>query len=526
MRKAKAKAKASRSRGGKQDYIEWEVPAMASQPFVEVGETVLIRGEKRRVDSIESVRLRYWKVKAGGVRRRWRANITTSALALAALLSGCVEEGELEPDWGAAVDALVEEVGGGLWAGENPLADEDDDYFTCYGSDQCDTECRLRMLKDENATSCVCAGPMGNRPPWYTCKVGGLNRGEDGGGDGLPEPVDPPGPPDDGRPKGPGGRKGEPTTEEEEEEEKVRETKLVCDAGVTRGRTAGCEVETKLETDIIEFHWTAKGESGRNTRSGDGYLSWEGTATEDRYFTVNFNVGHYLVWLDGAVTVEPRGWSLPERSSDVEYTGFNDRKQWGAYEGADPSPETLEGTAAGTGPWAGTWILKEQPTITDAALYVSFDLESGSALGRYKLVFKTCGLPRGDSIGVYDLNVVDHEDCDNKGNIDAWKTTVIEHERGHEASLNKCVKAANDGRMAAIEAIVRTDEEAVKKRAKKLWTDDLVGKLLDASKSDLEGAESPVIWERRSLGQWKKHTVEFEGHDGTDGCDVDPVVEQ
>ena len=47
-----------------------------------------------------------------------------SLAVLAALsVSGCGGEGELEPDWGAAVEALVEEVEGGLLAGGSPLAD-------------------------------------------------------------------------------------------------------------------------------------------------------------------------------------------------------------------------------------------------------------------------------------------------------------------------------------------------------------------------------------------------------------------
>ena len=76
-----------------------------------------------------------------------------AALAALPLLSGCVGEGELEPDWGAAVDALVEEVGGGLWAdGGNPLADGDDDGFTCPDVKGCAEKCN-----GVEADSCFCA---------------------------------------------------------------------------------------------------------------------------------------------------------------------------------------------------------------------------------------------------------------------------------------------------------------------------------------------------------------------------------
>lgn len=49
--------------------------------------------------------------------------LALSLAVLAALASGCVEEGGLEPGWQAAVDALVEEVGTGILAGDgNTLA--------------------------------------------------------------------------------------------------------------------------------------------------------------------------------------------------------------------------------------------------------------------------------------------------------------------------------------------------------------------------------------------------------------------
>ncbi len=72
--------KASRSRDGGQEYVEWEVSAVESHPYVEVGGTVMIRGEERRVTAIESVVMRYWKQpRTGELRRRWRANIETEA---------------------------------------------------------------------------------------------------------------------------------------------------------------------------------------------------------------------------------------------------------------------------------------------------------------------------------------------------------------------------------------------------------------------------------------------------------------
>ena len=103
--------KASRSRDGGQEYVEWEVSAVESHPYVEVGQTVRIQGEERRVTAIESVVMRYWKQpRTGELRRRWRANIATSALALALLVSGCVD---IEPPGEATETAPPTEEAGG-----------------------------------------------------------------------------------------------------------------------------------------------------------------------------------------------------------------------------------------------------------------------------------------------------------------------------------------------------------------------------------------------------------------------------
>ena len=76
------------------------------------------------------------------------------------------------------------------------------------------------------------------------------------------------------------------------------------------GEIAECEVETKLETDSILFTWRAGEGDAKNTRSGLGgdYLSWEGTATDDRAFAVTLMWGRRLLILYGQATVSPRTW--------------------------------------------------------------------------------------------------------------------------------------------------------------------------------------------------------------------------
>lgn len=454
-----------------------------------------------------------------------RPNRTPPLALLAALttlpLAGCVGEGELEPDWGAAVEALVEEVEGGIWADGSPLAYEGDgnpNIFFCLDFHDCRGRCeqRLELLEaqGQNAGGCVCilfdSTGDGNQDG-VVCKAYARGGGGDGGEVEVPE-VDNSEEEEGEDPHDPGGRGGG----NGKDRDPVLDVELVCDKNVVRGSTGGCRVEEA--PDSAEYMWWLLGSSDVRRDLGS---SWSGIATEDRRIMVSVSSSRTASMLLGEVTVRPRWWKLEEQSADTVYVPFSDDRQWGAYEGGAPSPEKLEGTEQGTGPWEGTWILADrQPTITAATGYVSWDLESGEPLARYKLVHETCGLPRGDSIGVYDLNAVDHEDCSNKAAIDDWKATVVAHEFEHENSLNECIDSVNDdGRLAEVEAIVSTKSEAdAKDQAEKLWTKGLREKLLKAKRTAQEGEESPVIWEWRRDRQWKKHTVEFTGHTGTDGC--------
>ena len=211
---------------------------------------------------------------------------------------------------------------------------------------------------------------------------------------------------------------------------------------------------------------------------------------------------------------EPGGFGLPtQNAGEPQPVIFPNDTQWGGYGVSFSGPS---GTSEGSGPWEGSYYVSGRPKITGAVVHVSSDLVSAGR--KRKLVHETCGLPGTDSIGVYNLNAVDHEDCRNKAAIDAWKATVVAHELGHQNSLNKCINSLNrDGRLAAIEALVETSASRAEDEANRRW-DDLQKKLRAAKLSALEGAESPVIWEWRSKRRWKKHTVEFDGHSGTDGC--------
>ena len=273
-------------------------------------------------------------------------------------------------------------------------------------------------------------------------------------------------------------------------------------------------METELETDSILFTWAAGEKGAKKTRSGRGYSSWEGIATDDRLFTVMFVWGRRMQVLASEVTVRARSWSLPKQSADLKWVSSipDEPKAWGYYQGGEPSPDTLEGTTQGSGPWEGRYILSGKPTITAAAMYAHNDLKSGGPEYAIPDSVTICGLS-GVSRSVYSLN----DKCDLEQRVDDFRRYVDEHENGHQNSLNKCIKAVNtDGRLAAVEAIVEDSEDKAEKEAETLWTEKLVPALIDAKTTAQEGHETD-FWHWRWFGRWEKGGRTGD-HSGTDGC--------
>ena len=383
-----------------------------------------------------------------------------------ALLSGCVE-GELEPGYEEAlVDALVEEIETGLWRDRpmtgdgNPLAYGDGDWdFRCGGTGSYDGD------KQDCTLECWIRGGGGHRNCFCMIRLDGGERGycrfTTGGGGGGGG-----GGPGGGNGRGGGGGGRDPG-------EEPYGVELECDKGKTRGTSAGCRVETELPMDSMRFDWRA----GNNTMEGSGekYSSWDGTATEHRKFRLDIADGRRLWMLTDSVTVDARDWKLPERSADLKWVDKipDYPKAWGYYQGGEPSPDTLEGTTQGSGPWEGRYILSGKPTITAAAMYAHNDLKSGGPEYAIPDSVTICGLS-GVSRSVYSLN----DKCDLEQRVDDFRRYVDEHENGHQNSLNKCIKAVNtDGRLAAVEAIVEESAGAAEDSAEVLWTNGVYAAL-------------------------------------------------
>ena len=252
-------------------------------------------------------------------------------LAALPLLSGCVE-GELEPGYEEAlVDALVEEVGTGLWAGEgNPLADFREDYdFRCGGTGSYDGD------KQDCRAECWMRGGGGHRDCDCYVRLDGSERGyrkfrpAEGGGEHEPRP-----PP---RPRPPGLIGGGGDDDEEEEHGGLS---LECDKGKTRGTSAGCRVEVGRgrSLDSMTFQWQVVPGGKVHEGRGESYSSWDGTATEDRKFWLEIVEGRRMWMLTDSVTVGPRSWSLQERSADMQWVDSipDHPKAWGYYGGGLP----------------------------------------------------------------------------------------------------------------------------------------------------------------------------------------------
>ena len=226
--------------------------------------------------------------------------------------------------------------------------------------------------------------------------------------------------------------------------------------------------------------------------------------------------GPRQLWLlFDSVTVSPRKWKLDTLGADLKWVNSipDEPKAWGYYRGGEPSPDTLEGTTQGSGPWEGRYILSGKPTITAAAMYAHNDLDSaGGPEYSIPAADTICGLS-GVSRGVYSLN----DKCDLEQRVDDFRLYVVAHEHGHQNSLNECIEAVNtDGRLAAVEAIVEDSEDKAEKEAETLWTKELVPALAKAKETDQEGHETD-FWHWRWFGRWEKGGRTGD-HSGTDGC--------
>ncbi|MCE2398493.1 MAG: hypothetical protein J4F34_05525 [Gemmatimonadetes bacterium] len=329
-----------------------------------------------------------------------------------------------------------------------------------------------------------------------------ISAGRGGGGEHEPRP--PPRP----RPPGLIGGGGD-------DDEEHGGLSLECDKGKTRGTSAGCRVEAGRgrSLDSMAFQWQALPGGKFHEGRGEEYSSWDGAATENRKFWLEIAEGRRLSFLTDSVTVRPRSWSLQERSAVEEYEPLpllgEDEEVWGIYEWG--GLDSLLETSQGSGPWEGSYYVSSQPKFGDAWLHVNEKFVGDPA---YELPREECGVPKGDSINIPDLN----EECDIWTALDNFRLQVVDHEHEHQNSLNKCIRTVNSSaRFEAVESIVGETGAAAQDSARIRWTDGLRPALDSAmATNQVNERSADAFWWRRL--SWVKANHGIKGHSGTDGC--------
>ena len=291
---------------------------------------------------------------------------------------------------------------------------------------------------------------------------------------------------------------------------------LDCPAGVTRGRTANCEIKTggvNLNLLRVDAWWTDLGGVFQY-----GGMTAGGVATRTARIKVALSmemIGESVV-LERTVNVRPRSWKLQERNVPLRWVKkLIDRSAWGRYVGGDPVPKSWSAHdfKEGSGPWTGTHYVAGWPSIASAAMYAHRDLLSDGDSYPIPNTDTICGVS-GRSVGVHDFNVIN---CGYRRSLENFRDAVVTHERRHQESLNECIRSVNtDGRLAAVEAIVKNSKGDAEQAALNLWTKGLVPALLDAKRT-AQGPVNAGIWHWRESKSWR-YGGKTLGHTGTEGC--------
>lgn len=427
-----------------------------------------------------------------------------------ALLSGCVES-ELEPGYEppeATGPELLEGVSvgpdgvivieRGLLAGGIVLDEEDwEDLaqmrnYICYDLRHCFHVCPAHARK------CVCKFTSRGHVPAFECKV--IYFGDDpcdGEWGGLLDC--------EGEGEG-GGRESE--------------LSLECTPRVERGGTAKCTLSTgSLDPNTLTYEWVSKFHR-TDAHVGQLGLVWQGTATEtlDEVGVIVTPPQGESETLKRTITVDPRRWKLGKRGARLEYVdkipgvpNVGAGSAWGRYAEGALINNLLVGQ--GTGPWEGSYYVSTLPRwIGEAAMYAHNDLKSGGPEYPIPAADTICGLS-GVSRGVYSLN----KKCGWQKRVDAFRLYVAAHEHGHQNSLNKCIEAVNtDGRLAAVEGIVKPDSEQAKREALNLWTNGVRAALVKSVETNQKGHSTDFAHWRR-FERWAQGGKTGD-HGGTDGC--------
>ena len=107
--------------------------------------------------------------------------------------------------------------------------------------------------------------------------------------------------------------------------------------------------------------------------------------------------------------------------------------------------------------------------------------------------------PIPDSASVYDVN----DKCQTLGNLQTWHRWVLDHERLHEKSGNRCL-ASGDAAAEVLQKLEGANGTLVEvsRQLNDVWGDFHKGPLKSAFDAGIASPVSPYIWDYRLAGSW------------------------
>ena len=300
------------------------------------------------------------------------------------------------------------------------------------------------------------------------------------------------------------------------------EVTLKCDTSPERGSMAACAV-TVADDDAVTaselvFDW-ASGFTTWSDTMGTGGSDWSGVATDDAEITVTVTGGGIAKTSKSAkITVTARSWArYGPFSGGASYQHNSDADLWGAHE---VTPDRAPVEQEGSGPWNGTVIIAQRPSMSTFMWLHSDFVESGASYGRVAQIANVsqnrCARRLGSSASVYEMN----EACGLLAALSSFHADTKAHEEAHQTSLNDCLASSTAlDRQRDLEALVGQGERGSDKLQDE-W-DDFVDMIRKANEGQVSGDQSSDIWHRAgrtSAGIWLRGSVSTAGHGGTQGC--------
>ena len=255
---------------------------------------------------------------------------------------------------------------------------------------------------------------------------------------------------------------------------------LTLDCGVSgpddeppeRGEERNCVASLEgraQDTSAVLFEW--KSDHAAWSDSSDTGSSWGGVATDSTEITVT------VVISDGedtdtlseseTVPVTARTWEFQQVFAPWVFDSTISSQ--GLYD-LPMTPSTVPSALEGGGPWAGRFYMSARPSADPVIKIHSDYSDSGPAYAGARATCAAAASTVAASASYYEVN--DSTACNRLAAMDAWRATILAHEREHEAGVNACLSSgAARTALDAIEGLVYDSETRVTGEAQNKWSD-------------------------------------------------------